>query len=189
MTNDSRHVQPRCWAEGRTVVPISEMLLWPNTKASCSLQSRTTPCVPTWVGDNLYNPLCRLSIPYNSECPPDHYYPPWNFLSLSELLANREWLRGLGLQLSWWSTLSMQWALGLIIQHCISYAWMSTPVILVLGRGRQENRKFKVILSYVTSLWSAWAIYGSVSKTRNIVIASLVATDAELYRGVCCMCT
>lgn len=78
---------------------------------------------------------------------------------------------------------------GLIIQHYISQAWMSTPVILVLGRGRQENCKFKVILSYVTSLWSAWATYGPVSKTRNIIIATLVAADAELYRGVCCTCT
>jgi hypothetical protein len=38
-----------------------------------------------------------------------------------------------------------------------SSAWWGTPVLPVLGRWRQEEQEFKVILGYIVSSCPAWA--------------------------------
>lgn len=56
--------------------------------------------------------------------------------------------------------------LALISRVC--KAWKHTPIILVFGRLRQEDREFKTSLGYIESSRAALRLYETLDKRRGV---------------------
>lgn len=57
---------------------------------------------------------------------------------------------------AWLVPTAQNQGIGLRMQHYINQAWWCTHIILALGRWRQQDHKFKVVLGYIPSLRMAW---------------------------------
>ena len=73
----------------------------------------------------------------------------------------------LGMSLGGWNTCLIHPKFWVLSQHCVHQSWWYTPVIPALGRYKQEDQEFKVILCYTENLRLAWETWDLILKINN----------------------